>query len=492
MAKPLAEHKGVVKSRKKRDEQTAEAGRKWPFRRGGPNEEAAEEAGFDMEYVPGGSVRRITFEDEPEPEPEPERPKRTWVPRHQTDVREIEAAIDRIAAKASGAAETDSSTPSPGASRATSRASSSRSSSITSTTTRTSSRSRSSTSLRETAPRTRSYEPPRRRTLDETTRVTPSQVDRVLAERYKDDPEFQPVQPRREAAPPATSSEDLEETIGRRVREVRRSRTVTRQVGDEPPEVISSETTVEGWAPSHVRETAPAPTATPEAVEPSLPALRDAEAKTPETAASTTVTKTTRKVTKRTRKAAPVKKEVTSKAEAAPAAKAAAEARPPKPASKPAKTDGDEEAPKEYQPQCGALTQAGSQCRNSARAGSKYCSSHKGYRPPSAAQLKQLDTEPRVKGAADTTPQLQEASSRGGTSQPGDLQDQCAALTVSGVQCRNSSRANSKYCASHKGYRPKAAAALKSLDTAPRHKGAEDTKPALRKTANKTKKDNPG
>ena len=44
-----------------------------------------------------------------------------------------------------------------------------------------------------------------------------------------------------------------------------------------------------------------------------------------------------------------------------------------------ASTDG-------YRPQCTALTSDGSQCRNSARGGSKYCGSHKGYQPPGAKQ----------------------------------------------------------------------------------------------------------
>ncbi len=454
MAKPLAEHKGVVKSRKKRDEETAGTGRKWPFRRGGPNEEAAAEAGFDMEYVPGGSVRRITFEDEPPaPEPEPERPARSWVPRHVADVRDIEAEVDRIGRQGPAPSRTPASS--------------------TTRTSRSTSTSRSS----------RLYETPggyvdearaadrrvlytgtsRGRASDEDRRFSPAHVDRVLAERYRD-PEFQPVAPPARSSAPSTARDELDETIGKRVREVRRTRTVTRQVGDEPPRVVSHETSVEGWAP----EAAPAE------------ALAGSVVKR---------TKTTRKVTKTVSKpAAKEPSEAPSKAAVERPAKAAAKAA--KPAAKPvAKAETKPEAEeKEYQPQCAGLTQAGVQCRNSARAGSKYCSSHKGYRPPSAASLTQLDTEPQVKGAPDTTPQLLEASSTSKTIGSGDLQAQCAALTTAGVQCRNSSRTNSKYCASHKCHRAKSAAALKAIDTAPRHAGAADTKPALRKTANKSKK----
>ncbi|MEA3137142.1 MAG: hypothetical protein QOC71_1423 [Thermoplasmata archaeon] len=49
----------------------------------------------------------------------------------------------------------------------------------------------------------------------------------------------------------------------------------------------------------------------------------------------------------------------------------------------------------DYQPQCAALTEDGSQCRNSARGVSRYCSSHKGYQPPTAKGLAQ-----RIEGEA--------------------------------------------------------------------------------------------
>ena len=64
------------------------------------------------------------------------------------------------------------------------------------------------------------------------------------------------------------------------------------------------------------------------------------------------------------------------------------------------KKDKDKAEPKpapgkDYQPQCGALTEDGQQCRNSAREGSKYCAPHKGYQPPTAKGLAQ-----RIEGDA--------------------------------------------------------------------------------------------
>lgn len=65
------------------------------------------------------------------------------------------------------------------------------------------------------------------------------------------------------------------------------------------------------------------------------------------------------------------------------------------------------------------------------------------------------------------------------------LRPQCSALTDDGVQCRNSARAESKYCVSHFGYQPptmpKAEAARK--DTLARVRGAPDTVPSVRKRA---------
>lgn len=59
----------------------------------------------------------------------------------------------------------------------------------------------------------------------------------------------------------------------------------------------------------------------------------------------------------------------------------------------------------------------------------------------------------------------------------------CFAITKSGTGCSNPPRAGSKYCASHKGYRHSSAASkVKKADTKPRHAGAKDTKPSVRKS----------
>jgi len=84
----------------------------------------------------------------------------------------------------------------------------------------------------------------------------------------------------------------------------------------------------------------------------------------------------------------------------------------------------------EYQPQCAALTEDGQQCRNSARGVSRYCSSHKGYQPPTAKGLakriegdawdprdevtdrqsvKGADTRPVVRKAKDTRIKVRKA-----------------------------------------------------------------------------------
>ncbi|MEK6974758.1 MAG: hypothetical protein AABY18_00285 [Candidatus Thermoplasmatota archaeon] len=84
---------------------------------------------------------------------------------------------------------------------------------------------------------------------------------------------------------------------------------------------------------------------------------------------------------------------------------------------------GNGAADADYQPQCSALTEDGQQCRNSARGESKYCSSHKGYQPPTAkgiakrvegeawdpsdhvtdrSSVRAANTRPKVRKAKDT------------------------------------------------------------------------------------------
>ncbi len=152
--------------------------------------------------------------------------------------------------------------------------------------------------------------------------------------------------------------------------------------------------------------------------------------------------------------------------------KVAKEAKAVKPAKKVAPVVAPVEE-SEYQPQCAAVTKGGVQCRNSAKDGSRHCGSHQGYKPVSARDL--ADTAPVHAGAADTLP------GQGREKTAGGKQAQCGAYTSSGMQCRNSSRKNSKYCGAHKGYRAPSKAQLESrLDTKPRWDKAPDTLPDVK------------
>jgi deoxyribonuclease IV len=84
--------------------------------------------------------------------------------------------------------------------------------------------------------------------------------------------------------------------------------------------------------------------------------------------------------------------EAASGATSGPKEPAEAEVPAEKPKEKP------KEVPKpEPRPQCAAITQAGTPCSNPARTGSKYCSSHRGYRPNRAPAAPQ---KPAKKAAA--------------------------------------------------------------------------------------------
>jgi len=159
------------------------------------------------------------------------------------------------------------------------------------------------------------------------------------------------------------------------------------------------------------------------------------------------------------------------------AKKPAKKAKPTKKAKKPEVEPEPvfEAVDKEYRPQCAAVTSAGVQCRNSARGGSDYCGSHKGYHPKSLeSALAAKDTVPANVKAEDTLPGV--SGKKGGDHQP-----QCAAYTKDGLQCKNSSRKSSKYCGSHKGYRaPSKADLMRRMDTKPRWAKAEDTAPRLK------------
>lgn len=121
-----------------------------------------------------------------------------------------------------------------------------------------------------------------------------------------------------------------------------------------------------------------------------------------------------------TKKAAPKAAAKTTAAKKAPAKKAA-------PAKK-------------LQPQCAALNAAGKQCANSARQGSKYCGSHKGYQPPARGKARGTNTKPVTGGAKDTA-----ASGR----RPAGKK-QCAAKTQAGKQCQRDAVVRGKYCGVHK------------------------------------------
>lgn len=98
---------------------------------------------------------------------------------------------------------------------------------------------------------------------------------------------------------------------------------------------------------------------------------------------------------------------------------------------------------------CAGPRPAGRQCRNSARKASKYCASHKSYRPPFPEQVKDaVDTVPRIRLAKDTAP-----SERKGHAARHKEPAPCAAQTRTGTLCTRHSREGSRYCGIHKGYR---------------------------------------
>ncbi len=121
----------------------------------------------------------------------------------------------------------------------------------------------------------------------------------------------------------------------------------------------------------------------------------------------------------------------------------------------------------EYQPQCAAVTRDGLQCRNSCKDRSEYCGAHQAYAPQALEAL--LDTKP-ARGE-DTKAGTGDSAGTG----------QCAAYTKESLQCKRNSRAGSKYCGVHKGYRaPSKSSLTAKLDTVPRHAGAKDTVPKVR------------
>jgi len=144
-------------------------------------------------------------------------------------------------------------------------------------------------------------------------------------------------------------------------------------------------------------------------------------------------------------------------------------------------------AAQEYQPQCSGLTEEGLQCRNSARAGSKYCSSHFGYQPRTVQGIHESrDTTPRFESSRDTTP---------GAGWDPSLQAsaQCTAVTKGGLQCQNPVVSGSPYCGSHQSYtEPTHSEIVGSVDTKPRWSQAKDTKPSTRKASAPARKASKG
>lgn len=112
-------------------------------------------------------------------------------------------------------------------------------------------------------------------------------------------------------------------------------------------------------------------------------------------------------------------------------------------------------------PPCSALKADGKKCQNKSRTGSKYCASHKGYRAKGLAKVR-LDS--LQKARAMKTVRKRAAATAGGK---GPIRNraaavkvmgakaQCAAHTAAGSQCKRLPRDGSKYCVTHKGYRPK-------------------------------------
>lgn len=121
--------------------------------------------------------------------------------------------------------------------------------------------------------------------------------------------------------------------------------------------------------------------------------------------------------------------------------------------------------------QCAALTADDDQCRLTAQSGNEYCHVHQDYIPPTRQEMSdRLDTEPYWADVEDTLPGAQ-----------GEGRQQCAAITAAGHQCRNTARDRSKYCASHKGYRPHSP--VRDTDTLPVGKSVKDTLPSVRDDA---------
>ncbi len=113
--------------------------------------------------------------------------------------------------------------------------------------------------------------------------------------------------------------------------------------------------------------------------------------------------------------------------------------------------------------QCAALKEDGTKCKSHSKEGSKYCATHKGYRPKGRAKtvlenLKKARAMKKVRARAKDAPGGKGAiRNRPAAIAVMGAKSQCAATTQSGSQCKKLPRASSKYCEAHKGYRAKKA-----------------------------------
>lgn len=110
--------------------------------------------------------------------------------------------------------------------------------------------------------------------------------------------------------------------------------------------------------------------------------------------------------------------------------------------------------------QCAALKADGARCKRAA-SGRKYCSSHKGWRPTGRAKqvLTNLDKARKMKEVRARAKKT--AGGKGAIrNRPAAVKvlgskARCAATTTAGSRCKRLPRTGSKYCTSHKGFRPK-------------------------------------
>ncbi len=109
--------------------------------------------------------------------------------------------------------------------------------------------------------------------------------------------------------------------------------------------------------------------------------------------------------------------------------------------------------------QCAALKPDGTKCKSHAKERSKYCVSHKGYRPKGIAK-KKLESLSKARDMKTVRSRAKKTSGGKGPirNRPAAVKvmgdkARCAAATGSGTQCKRVPRARSKYCAQHKGGR---------------------------------------